>query len=155
MEGENREITRDDVWRAALEWEGTPYRKKGRGRGGIDCVGLTVQVGRTIGLTLNDRNDYNNWPSTNHEILRELEKYLRIISPTSDNWHGLIGAFAASATLPGHVGIFGMRELPWEAPRLHLCHAHITHGVTVEPWGQIDRQRLRLVRLYAPPMMRL
>ncbi len=59
MEGENREITRDDVWRAALEWEGTPYRKKGRGRGGIDCVGLTVQVGRTIGLTLNDRNDYN------------------------------------------------------------------------------------------------
>lgn len=40
----------EDVIAEARSWVGVPFRHQGRNRGGIDCVGLPIVVGRALGV---------------------------------------------------------------------------------------------------------
>lgn len=57
-------MTRDEIARAAESYLGTPYRRKGRSRAGLDCVGLLVLVARDVGLDVSfaDIPDYPDQP---------------------------------------------------------------------------------------------
>lgn len=47
-------ITRDAIGKAALAYQGTRFKMRGRTKAGIDCVGLLLAVGRDAGLELHD-----------------------------------------------------------------------------------------------------
>lgn len=42
--------TRQEVICAARSWIGTPWRHQGRGKAGIDCGGLLIEVARELGI---------------------------------------------------------------------------------------------------------
>jgi cell wall-associated NlpC family hydrolase len=56
-------ISRKDIYLAAREWVGTPFRHQGRTKNGIDCLGLIWVVGRAVGVELSLPNDYSSAPS--------------------------------------------------------------------------------------------
>ena len=45
----DRVRTRREIIMAARAWIGTPYKHQGRGRAGLDCVGLMIEVGDAVG----------------------------------------------------------------------------------------------------------
>ena len=45
--------TRDDIVEAARSWLRVPYKRVGRGRTGVDCIGLLCGVGKDIGYEPN------------------------------------------------------------------------------------------------------
>jgi hypothetical protein len=142
-------MTRLEVQAEARKWLRTPYKQRGRGPDGVDCIGFLVMVGRAFNVPHEDMLDYSNWPSQDHLILRVFGKYLTH-HPMTTPLPGLIGAFA-EARLPCHVGIFS--EL---YGRPHLIHARIVpHFVTEESWEQMPRRQLRLIGLFGFPGLEL
>jgi len=68
--------TRKDIIKEAQSFVGTPFRFRGRSkRSGVDCVGLFIKVGTTLGLSIaGDKDDYKVMPSeVNCELLEFLE----------------------------------------------------------------------------------
>lgn len=56
-------ITGLDVLAEARTWLGTPFRHQGRVKGvGVDCLGLVVGVGRSLGLSQADGTGYPRQP---------------------------------------------------------------------------------------------
>lgn len=53
-----------DIEKEARSWLGVRFKKGGRDRKGIDCVGLLVNVGRACGIELNDDTGYSFNPET-------------------------------------------------------------------------------------------
>jgi cell wall-associated NlpC family hydrolase len=55
----------DRVINEARLWVGVPFRHQGRNRAGIDCVGLPIVIGRSLGLLPRsfDENNYDRLPS--------------------------------------------------------------------------------------------
>jgi hypothetical protein len=142
-------MTRLEVQAEARKWLRTPYKQRGRGTDGVDCIGFLVMVGRAFGVPHQDTLDYSCWPSQNHLILRILAQYL-IRMPAKSSLPGLVGAFA-EARLPCHVGIFSEKHgVP------HLIHARIVpHYVIEEPWQHMPRSELRLIGLLGFPGLEL
>jgi cell wall-associated NlpC family hydrolase len=138
-------MTRDEVQAEARKWLRTPYRKRGRSHDGVDCIGFLVMVGRAFEVPHQDELDYSTWPAQDLLILKKLDQYLDRLPPSTD-LPGTIGVFA-EARLPGHVGIFSLKERV-----VHLIHARIHPGrVIEEPWGQVPRRELRLIALFGFP----
>lgn len=55
-------VTRAAIVDAARGWIGVRWRHQGRGRDGIDCVGLLVMVGRDLGVSDADETGYRRAP---------------------------------------------------------------------------------------------
>lgn len=58
-------MTPEDVITEARSWIGVPFRHQGRSRRGVDCVGLPIMIGESLGL-LPPRfeiTDYGRLPS--------------------------------------------------------------------------------------------
>ncbi len=70
------------VVQAAQEWLRVPYHHQGRVRAGVDCVGLIVVVGKSLGLFAQDF-DYGHYGrSATGELDAILDKHLvRIPEP--------------------------------------------------------------------------
>lgn len=140
-------MTRDDIMAEARKWVGTPYRQKGRGGDGLDCIGLVVVVAQALGLQFEDRLDYTDWPSQDHQILKVLGQYLKFVPPNAANKAGLVGVFIEQR-LPGHVGILTTKH-----GADHVVHARLTLGarrVTEDALSNV-RGELRLIATYAFP----
>lgn len=43
-------MNRDDIVNAAREWRGVPFMHQGRTRDGLDCIGLVLNVGWSLGF---------------------------------------------------------------------------------------------------------
>jgi len=54
--------TFQDIVVEAKSWLGVRFKKGGRDRMGVDCVGLLVNVGRNVGLEIDDSIDYSFSP---------------------------------------------------------------------------------------------
>ncbi len=54
-------LTRCNAIESARTWVGTPFRHQGRGKSGIDCVGLVINVGKDIGAVPSEY-DNKNYP---------------------------------------------------------------------------------------------
>lgn len=138
-------MTRDDIVEIGRAWIGTRYRRKGRDRSGIDCLGLACVIATSFGIEYQDRQDYFDVPDPDRVILRELRRYLDRV-PVDSEFAGTIGVFA-EATLPGHVGLFTRKN-----GVVHLIHAHIRRGVVEDPFDFEPRTRdFRLVDRLAFP----
>ena len=58
----NYVLRRRDIVAAARSWIGTPYRHQGRGRAGLDCVGLLVEVANDMRHPVDAPTAYSNQP---------------------------------------------------------------------------------------------
>jgi cell wall-associated NlpC family hydrolase len=61
-------VRRRDIIRVARDWVGAPYRHQGRGRRGIDCVGLLIEVAKGVGHPVDAPSAYSNMPQ-GHQLL--------------------------------------------------------------------------------------
>lgn len=52
-------VNRTEIVEAARKYKGTKFKKLGRSKAGMDCVGLLVMAGRDVGLTIEDMDDYD------------------------------------------------------------------------------------------------
>lgn len=94
-----------DVTTEARKYLGTPFHHQGRLLGkGIDCVGLLVCVGRSLGLMDYDNPTYPRQPAEGL-LLKELDHCMDSI-PVADTEEGdlLVFWFAPRSKLPQHVG---------------------------------------------------
>lgn len=101
-------VTRDDIVAEALTWEGVPWRHQGRTRKGIDCAGLPILVGLSLGLTDYNPRDYPRRPDGT--FLSHFEKVLERVGVVSIQ--------------PGDVIVFN--------DHLHPCHC----GIVATKYGQ-------------------
>jgi cell wall-associated NlpC family hydrolase len=138
-------MTRAEIVEQARCWLRTPYRKCGRDKHGLDCLGLLIMVGRHFNVPHTDTQHYSEWPRTDLLILKKLSQHLVRVPPTQKPKPGMVGVFA-ELRLPGHVGIFS--ELHRTT---HVIHARITpRQVVEESWPQLTEQ-VRLVALFDFP----
>ena len=80
-------ITDDDFVAAARRCLGTPFHHQGRAPGsGLDCIGLIVIALQTVGVTVQDRQDYGRRPD-GKSLIAALEghgaKPVEIVTPGS------------------------------------------------------------------------
>lgn len=142
-------MTRDDVMQEARKWLGTPYRQKGRGPDGLDCIGLLVVIGRAFNVPHEDYLDYADWPAQDYLILRIMHRFLRFVPP-GGNKAGLIGIFT-ERRLPGHVGIFTTKHY-----QDHIIHARMdSRRVTEQAMSSLPQGELRLIATFAFPELEL
>jgi cell wall-associated NlpC family hydrolase len=116
-------INREDVIAEARKWIGTRWRHQGRSQMGVDCAGLVVLVGQTLGLPATDMLGYRRSPDG--VLFRQ-----HIVSQTTFEAQpraGSIGLFR-EARFPTHTGIFATDE----DGHLTLIHAYLPHGKVVE-----------------------
>jgi hypothetical protein len=130
----------------ARSWLGVSYRQKGRTGNGLDCIGLIVVVGQTLGVEHIDEQHYTDWPDPERRMIYTLDRYLNRTS-ADEPWDGTIGVFAQNG-LPGHLGFFttkhGVR---------HLVHAAMAHRrVLEEPYDNdpVTRKYRLIVRYRFP-----
>jgi cell wall-associated NlpC family hydrolase len=55
-------VSRREIIRVAREWIGAPYRHQGRGKRGIDCVGLLIEVAAGVGHPVVAPHAYSTMP---------------------------------------------------------------------------------------------
>ena len=55
-------LRRREIVAAARAWIGTPYKHQGRGRKGLDCVGLLVEVANDMGHPVVAPTAYSSMP---------------------------------------------------------------------------------------------
>lgn len=136
-------MTPEEVTAAARDWIGVPWQHQGRGRRGIDCIGLIQRVGDVFSLQYEDKTGYAREP-TGTEFLHHLRRYLTHVEGNAI-MPGAVGVFAQSK-FPCHVGFFSMKNNV-----LHLIHANAAaHKVVEEPY-QAAKSRLTLVEVLAFP----
>ena len=111
-------VTRADVIREALSWEGVPWRHQGRLREtGIDCGGLVIVIGLELGLSDFNPTDYP--PRPNGTFIRYFDEgWIRI--KKVDMRPGDILIFN-EARLPCHSGILATKY-----GKPSVVHAHAT-----------------------------
>ncbi|AAT69484.1 cell wall-associated hydrolase [Alphaproteobacteria phage PhiJL001] len=112
-------VTRDDIVAEALSWEGVPWRHQGRTRKGIDCAGLAVLVGSSLGLTTANPTAYPRRPDGS--FLRHFQDALEQI-PVRDILPGDVVIF--SGTDHSHVCHCGIVAVKYN--RQSVIHAHAT-----------------------------
>lgn len=116
-------ISRADIVAEARTWIGVKWRRKGRNRKGIDCVGLPIVVGQALGLHNHNPLDYPDRPDgTFVDRFRALLPEKRVV----DAKDGDILVFA-EGNHPCHAGIrtsyFGMPS---------VVHSHAGRGKVFE-----------------------
>lgn len=116
------QISRNDVIAEARNWIDTRWVHQGRSRAGIDCAGLLIMVGQSLGLPSEDLLGYRRSPDG-----RTFQQH--IIGQTTFEAQprpGSIGMFR-EARFPTHTGIFAERD-----GQLTLIHAYMPYGRVLE-----------------------
>jgi hypothetical protein len=119
-------ITRAQILTAARAYLGAPFRHQGRSPAGMDCVGLLVLVGRTLGYPHRDVTGYSR-RATGMGFLEHFHAHLDEIAPR-DARVGDVLVFVESV-YPCHTGILSAvagTDVP------HLIHAHALRGCVIE-----------------------
>jgi len=113
---------RDEIIREARAWIGVRWRHQGRSRFGVDCVGLVIQAGRSIGVEFEDAPYPRRPDGTFLDGFRKRgrEKAVRDAQPGD----ALVFVFGGA---PCHIGILTWKEGQW-----HLVHAHAHRRKVVE-----------------------
>lgn len=129
-------VTRERFVAEARVWTGTPYLHQGRNRLGVDCIGLLLVVGWSLGLTEYDVKGYGRTPNAGF-----LEAECERLMQRTDN------------ALTGDVYLMRFTRDPQ-----HLAIA--TDRGLIHAWGGAGRVvetslplswRSRIVRAYAVP----
>lgn len=100
-----RPVTGADVVRVARTFLGVPYTHQGRGRGGIDCIGLPLMVAIELGLIprIVGPTDYGRMSQS--MLLDHAARWMTQI------WHPVPGAVLIlkwpRSPFASHCGIFG------------------------------------------------
>lgn len=94
--------TRDDIVTEAKTWIGTKFKKGGRDRTGVDCIGLLVVVGRKFSFNIFDTVEYSFNPEP--EKFQELVYDQTVPRKLNDLDVGSIALFRQSLW-PMHTGI--------------------------------------------------
>jgi cell wall-associated NlpC family hydrolase len=68
-------LKRSTIIEVARAWVGAPYRHQGRGRAGIDCVGLLVEVAKGVGHPVVAPTAYSSMPQ-GHQLLNPCDAQL-------------------------------------------------------------------------------
>jgi len=68
-------VKREDIIAEARKWIGTPYKHQGRGRKGIDCVGLLIEVAAGVGHPVVAPSAYSAMPK-GHQLLDPCDQQL-------------------------------------------------------------------------------
>lgn len=119
-------ISRDDIVKAARSYLGVPFKKGGRVREGIDCVGLLVLVGRDLGLHIEDTIDYSFNPEVKKFVEVIYSQSVRI--PMNPIQIGSIGIFKQTI-FPMHTGIIAKSP---ESGELTVINANLKHKCVIE-----------------------
>lgn len=94
--------TRTDIANEAKKWIGVKFKRGGRDRTGVDCIGLLVGVGRAFNFNISDTTEYSFNPEP--EKFRELV-YDQTVERSFDHIEpGTILIFRQSI-FPMHTGI--------------------------------------------------
>jgi cell wall-associated NlpC family hydrolase len=118
-------ITFADIEKEARSWVGTRFKKGGRDRTGIDCVGLLVNVGRACGVELNDDTGYSFNPES--EMFLDLVYGQSDVLPVTGLTPGSILLFRQSI-FPMHTGILSRDKYK----RLSVINANLMKRQVVE-----------------------
>lgn len=96
---------RQKIIAEARTYLGTPFVHQGRLKGkGIDCIGLIVNVGKSLGLLDHDNTSYGRYPD-GKTLMSELRKYL-IEKDIEQLTAGDIAVYwFKNPQMPTHVGI--------------------------------------------------
>lgn len=132
--------TRESIIKEAQSFLGTPFRFRGRSKGsGVDCVGLFIGVGVTLGLSwAGDKDDYKVVPG---EVTCELLEFLKDngFKQTEEEKEGNLVLFKYhKARFPCHSAILGVKAETMihamnyrdKGGKLHQVREHIFS----EPW---------------------
>jgi hypothetical protein len=84
-------LKRRDIIAEARKWIGVPYRHQGRGKFGIDCVGLLIEVAKGLGHPVNAPSAYSSMP----------QGYLLLNPCNVQLWKP-----ARQAVIPGDLGVY-------------------------------------------------
>lgn len=98
-------IDRMDIVRAARSYLGVYFKKGGRDRAGMDCVGLLYSVGRDIGLELEDTTAYTfdpNAPLMQRYVFEQSER--RKINTLQNGYIAIL----RQSIFPMHTGIIAL-----------------------------------------------
>ena len=68
-------LSRAAIIAEARKWVGTPYRHQGRGKAGIDCVGLLIEVAKGVGHPVRAPSAYSSMPQ-GHQLLNPCDEQL-------------------------------------------------------------------------------
>lgn len=116
------QISREDVVTEARKWLGVKWQHQGRGRAGIDCIGLVVRVGQDLGLPITDMQGYKRTPEA-HKFLEHVREQSEFVSQPEP---GCIGLFR-ERHFPCHIGIFSEKH-----GEIHLIHSYLPTGKVME-----------------------
>lgn len=134
-------MTRDEVVAAARSWKDVKWRKCGRSRAGIDCIGLIVMVAKDLGLEPADYPNYSSIPDGTK--LKDMihEQAVKINYPRP----GSFGLFHLKG-FPFHVGFFAEKH-----GKLSLIHAFAKRRKVVEEIYDPSTTHAELYAIYDLP----
>ena len=124
-------MTRDDIVNEARKWIGVPFVHQGRNRSGLDCIGLVLNVGWSLGFLARDYDVQGYERQPDGSLFAECDRLLtRIPEPRL----GCILAMKFDQE-PQHIGIVGKHK-----GRLTIIHAlwpdRSTEHRMLPPWPQ-------------------
>lgn len=94
--------TRPEIVEEARSWVGVKFKKGGRDRMGVDCIGLLVNVGKKFGFEIRDSVEYSFNPEPS--LFAELVYGQSVERKLDDIAIGSIALFRQSI-FPMHTGI--------------------------------------------------
>lgn len=118
-------MTRDEIVAEARSYLDVRFKLHGRGRQGIDCIGLLIAVAEHFGQQIEDNKAYSLRNPFEVMLNKHLHKYCNA-APITPIRHGQIVKFRQSA-LPMHVGILTM-----DGPVVKVINANIKRRRVVE-----------------------
>lgn len=116
--------TRDDVVNTARKYLGAKFRQCGRLDDALDCVGLVVLTGKSLGLEIEDEDTYTFDPKPEF-FLRHVRKQ-SVRGNVQELKHGQILLFRQSV-FPMHLGI-----LTTDGPDYGVINANLFRREVVE-----------------------
>ena len=112
----------NDIVSVANELVGLIYRHQGRGKEGVDCVGVPIYIAHRLGLSDWDTKDYGPRPA-----LQVFNKMIITTGatriPMSDLSHGDMVQVSWDGAPPVHVGIIEVDE----RDQMWMIHAFLLH----------------------------
>jgi cell wall-associated NlpC family hydrolase len=126
-------VDREDIIDQARKWLGTKWMHQGRTEHGIDCVGLIVVVGKSLGAICYDKTDYQRRPN-GYDFMACFNESGLINKKPREALEGDILIFRESA-YPCHTGFLSIKK-----GKKHIIHAHLLRRKVVEepfisPWS--------------------
>lgn len=132
-------IPRERFVAEARKWIGTPYLHQGRNRHGVDCIGLLLAVGWSLGLTDYDVKGYGRTPDAGF-LQAECERLMNRIDLDAARPGDVY--LMRFTTDPQHLGI---------ATERGIIHAWAGGAKRVAETSMPRSWRSRIVAAYAVP----